>query len=914
MGLRHVARTVGRSLATLSATGLVLTSLVLTEALASDGANVRIATFETAEGEGYFAASIQPSADDALMQAARTQPADVVVVVDTSASQSGAFRSDSIAALRTVIDSLRSQDRVRVYAADVRASDLSKAFVSADETDDAIAQLKRRLPLGHTKMLSVIDSVRSALVSSPQDRTRSIVYIGDAASIDAIGNEKQLGNLIDALRADRIAVHSVAIGPSMNIQLMAVLANQTGGMLGVFGTGQNDAKSIATRVAASAKMSPIWLKDAKLLSGMKSIQADRLPPLRLDRDSIFLGMSSEKDSVGKLEFAGETTASSIRIVAEAQLEPAHPDFAFLPGLIQDAQANNGLTLPTAGSPLLRETARLLAAQAEELVRASNMALQQGNKRGARAVAEQALKADPNNVEAQALERITGNLLVVLNPQEGGIDEVFGGGDDVFGGQPPAGDAPAQAGDDPFGTGGDDPFAEPAGEATTEAAPATAAGTQDPFGAGGSDNPFGGNGGATAEPAGPAPALGSAGAAAPIQPPMTNLGGGMPAGDDELMEEAGNMLNRARSNRAANEGRLRAEVRAALRVANRQLRTDPTGVAGSLKSLLSSVESTPDVNPQLRQELASEVRAAIQIASRREATYADAQRDLEQAAQAATTQQRLLEETFRREATLRTLSDQMNGLIAEGRYEDADGEVSIPFARLAGDTITRDSTSGRHFRDVPLMLQTYARDRRYQQLRERNFVDAFSLVLKAHIPFVDEPPIVYPDAEVWQRMSRRRLERYGAIELVGDNETERMIESALDNEMSANFVELPLGEAVRQIGEEHDIPIVVDNRALEEIGLSADEPVNLQLKNVSLRSFLRLMLRELDLTYMIKDEVMQITTIEAAEQNLINKVYPVGDLVVPIIQLGGGGGMGGMGGGMGGMGGGMGGMGGGMGGM
>ena len=39
--------------------------------------------------------------------------------------------------------------------------------------------------------------------------------------------------------------------------------------------------------------------------------------------------------------------------------------------------------------------------------------------------------------------------------------------------------------------------------------------------------------------------------------------------------------------------------------------------------------------------------------------------------------------------------------------------------------------------------------------------------------------------------------------------------------------------------------------------------------------------------------MQITTVEAAEQNLVTKVYPVGDLVVPIMQLGGmGGGMGG----------------------
>ena len=83
---------------------------------------------------------------------------------------------------------------------------------------------------------------------------------------------------------------------------------------------------------------------------------------------------------------------------------------------------------------------------------------------------------------------------------------------------------------------------------------------------------------------------------------------------------------------------------------------------------------------------------------------------------------------------------MNALIDEGRYAEADGEVSLEFARIAGDTITRDSVAGRHFTDFPLMLQVYDRDRRYREMRERNFVDAFSLVLKAAIPFVDEPPI------------------------------------------------------------------------------------------------------------------------------------------------------------------------------
>jgi hypothetical protein len=68
----------------------------------------------------------------------------------------------------------------------------------------------------------------------------------------------------------------------------------------------------------------------------------------------------------------------------------------------------------------------------------------------------------------------------------------------------------------------------------------------------------------------------------------------------------------------------------------------------------------------------------------------------------------------------------------------------------------------------------------------------------------------------------------------------------------------------------------------------------------LRSALKLMLEPHELTYVIQDEVMQITTVTKADEKLTTRVYPVADLVIPIISGMGGGG-GGMGGGMGGMG-------------
>ena len=42
-----------------------------------------------------------------------------------------------------------------------------------------------------------------------------------------------------------------------------------------------------------------------------------------------------------------------------------------------------------------------------------------------------------------------------------------------------------------------------------------------------------------------------------------------------------------------------------------------------------------------------------------------------------------------------------------------------------------------------------------------------------------------------------------------------------------------------------------------------------------------MLRTLGLTYVIKDEVLLITTTEVADNELVTRVYPLADLVVPI---------------------------------
>ena len=93
-----------------------------------------------------------------------------------------------------------------------------------------------------------------------------------------------------------------------------------------------------------------------------------------------------------------------------------------------------------------------------------------------------------------------------------------------------------------------------------------------------------------------------------------------------------------------------------------------------------------------------------------------------------------------------------------------------------------------------------------------------------------------------------------------------------------FTEEPLENVVNFLQTEYEIPIQVDGHALEDAALTSDEPVTINLHNISLRAALRLMLKQLNLTYMICDEVLLITTPDRAEEVLSVCVYDVRDLI------------------------------------
>ena len=215
--------------------------------------------------------------------------------------------------------------------------------------------------------------------------------------------------------------------------------------------------------------------------------------------------------------------------------------------------------------------------------------------------------------------------------------------------------------------------------------------------------------------------------------------------------------------------------------------------------------------------------------------------------------------------------------------------------------------------------------RLRALRADKFLETLYQVELSHVPFPDEPPVIWPPAHVWRALTERRR-KWASVDLHKNSPAEEKIQAALIDPrgVEIEFIDTPLKDAMDFIADANDITIILDDQALTEEGVAIDEPLNKILSGITLRSALKIILEPLGLTYIIEDEVMKITTIIAAEEKLSTRVYPVGDLVIPVLSgrmasmmLGGMGSMSGMGGMMGnsgGMGGMMGGMGGGMGGM
>ncbi len=350
--------------------------------------------------------------------------------------------------------------------------------------------------------------------------------------------------------------------------------------------------------------------------------------------------------------------------------------------------------------------------------------------------------------------------------------------------------------------------------------------------------------------------------------------------------------------------MKTDVQTTVNRARANMATDPQGVIQELKLLLERVRQSADLNPEVRSQLVDLVETTLREANRRAATNEVLQQQRDERLAKAKEMQLLAQQLTQKERKVQQLMERFNSLMDEGRYLEAE-----EYTAMVAQSMEPDEPSLMAATLTSRALGAYAEAMRLREARQRGVLASLMEVERSHVPVPDEPPMVYPAAEVWRELTARRKEKYSSMDLQKRNPAEKRIEEALRSPTQIEFVETPLSDVVDYLRDYHKIEIQLDKKALGDVNIGTDTPVSKTLRGISLKSALRLMLRELQLTYIIQNEVLLITTPEEADARLVTKVYPVADLVLPIRQLDmsgmfggmGGGGLGSMG--MGGMGGG-----------
>jgi len=354
---------------------------------------------------------------------------------------------------------------------------------------------------------------------------------------------------------------------------------------------------------------------------------------------------------------------------------------------------------------------------------------------------------------------------------------------------------------------------------------------------------------------------------------------------------------------------------------------PDAALNSLRNALTIVQSGDALPEDTRRRLENEVRNAIGATERLEERFnlERAEQYRLSASQAARTS--AVDRLVRDQETTNTLMAEFDSLMSEGQYRVlASGGlgdiettrtpfVDARFRAQAARALNPGALAPWAGMFVSDTAGFYAQSIQYDRLKEYRAMLTWSDVDRTSVPFPDYRAIEYPERSAWQALSERRIARYGDAEYLFDrDEKTKAILAKLNERISMNFGnDTPLDDVVKYIqqstqdeaaGLPTGIPIYVDPQGLQDADKTLASTVSIALEGIPLKTTLRLLLKQLNLTYTVKDGLLTITSSSSEDQPTEIRVYQVADLAIIPLSLMGGGGGGGMGGG--GMGGGMGG--------
>ncbi len=793
-------------------------------------------TYQPRDSEMLFAWQVKPT-----VEAPAPRPRDIVVIVDTSASQAGQPMKQASQIITGLAASLNANDRLNVWVASTPAAtrSLTKGFFApgSDEIRDAAVTITDvEYGSGATDLKNALNKASATLPPVRGARQQLVLFLGDGESSFNPVTEDDRVAIGSRMEADDVFFFAVPLGLKVNPQNLHGFASITGGSVVRL---QEDLaasagrKEFIDRLLAALDTPVVKVEKADFGAEVGEVYPSKLPPLRADRTTLVMGKLA-KPTAGAVSLAvkGKVANRAVALNFNEKLPAPQLEHYFLNMMLsqwRDAPHKDAPAMLQSDRALALASTQVKLYKDEFLVQAV-WAVTQSQWDDASKLYRAAQKIDPKDEEAAAglalIDKATAGKLTKAEVQQ----KIA--------------------------------LVQTVREFLRTHEGLTKAQIEEKIGA----------------------------LKVPQDPPVAPPGGAAPP-PGAVPPGAADPLREAAARRQVEEQRYKVLVDATIRRARQLLRTDPDSAYADLKRQRDEIAGYDAIGPASRTQMTADLEAVMreiflkgteikrQAAAEREAI--------------ANTRYRLNEFDKQQDEEGRTKNriDQFRQLMKQARFELAyqEAQLMIQERVVAGKSIP------------PTAVASYIMGQQATQLREwRELVrvrqDRFLLTMmqteKSALPYPDEPPVHFPPAAVWRELTSLRKEAYENSNL-GPNPTEgqKQLKSLIENQEvqlddNTNINDLPLFELLQKLSKRYAVTFVImeEQFKAEMVNDIKEKKPNLaatQLRGMKLGTFLDVVLLSMNATYIVRPDYIEITTFSRRLEEKVTRVFPVADLVIPI---------------------------------
>lgn len=327
------------------------------------------------------------------------------------------------------------------------------------------------------------------------------------------------------------------------------------------------------------------------------------------------------------------------------------------------------------------------------------------------------------------------------------------------------------------------------------------------------------------------------------------------------------LDTARVHQKIADQKAESDAITAIRDAERLLRTNPARAVQLLRAAQNNIAQSPAISDDTRKTLTVLLQAKIASAEGKPLAGNGLKGGAAAKAQA--------KDAF--DAMLAEVKEVQEGVNRIAKLQDANRNAEAD---------REIATLGTKYPNNPAVLALTQKDgfgkrvadsRLFARMQSERVTLAMNDVMRSSLPAKGD--IEFP-ADWKERTARRKK-----LEPELSAKTKALIE-ALDKPLTLSFQEKPLDYVLQELSNKMGQELWVDGKSLSDLGIDLKKPVSLEARGLSARTILRQVLGGQGLTFVVKEEIIQVVTVERSRDMLVTRVYYLGDLVQGVGTFGG----------------------------